>query len=269
MVMTSEDLHATAAAVGLLVALGLVSGTLTTIAGQGGGLFLVIVLGAFIGPHDALAITAPALLLGNLHRAFLYRRHVTWSIALRLIAGALPGALVGGSLAGRTSPLLIDAALVVLTAVAITRSILRARRKKAANAPDGPHASHAAPLSPRVLRFFPFAGVAIGFLTGTSGGAGVLVSPLLLACGLTGRVFVGTSAVIAAAIHGARVAAYAHSGLMRGDQVAPIVVLAIFIFVGNALGERLRRFVSDENGSRLELGTLVVCVAISLLGIAR
>ena len=54
-----------------LAALGTIAGILTTLAGQGGGLFLLLAIAALVGPHEALAITAPALLLGNLHRAVL------------------------------------------------------------------------------------------------------------------------------------------------------------------------------------------------------
>src|SRR4051794_19686783 len=82
-----------------LVTLGCIAGTLTTLAGQGGGLFLLLVLAALLGPHQALAITAPALLLGNLHRAALFRESIDKSVAVRVIAGAVPGAFVGGILA--------------------------------------------------------------------------------------------------------------------------------------------------------------------------
>src|SRR5262245_36184409 len=65
--------------------LGLAAGSLTTVAGQGGGLLLLLACSTLAGPHEALAITAPALLLGNLHRAVWLRAHINKSIALRMI----------------------------------------------------------------------------------------------------------------------------------------------------------------------------------------
>ena len=78
-----------------LVLLGLLAGLLTTVAGMGGGLFLIVALGVTRGPHVALALSAPALLLANLHRAWLFRAHLDRGVASRLAAGAIPGAILG------------------------------------------------------------------------------------------------------------------------------------------------------------------------------
>jgi uncharacterized membrane protein YfcA len=233
-----------------LAVLGLGAGALTTLAGQGGGLFLLLALGALGSPHEALALSSPALLLGNLHRAILYRRDAVWGIALRLAAGAVPAAIVGGAFAGRTPAIVIDAVLVALTAFAI----LRALGKISFTVP---------------IRAFPFAGALVGLLTGTSGGAGVMISPLLLSTGLTGKRFVATTACVAFAIHVGRVLAYAKTGLVEAHQLGGIAVVAIAIFAGNALATRARRFISERACTRLEYGTLTVCVALSVLGLSR
>src|SRR5437763_7963450 len=98
-----------------LAALGLAAGLLTTLAGQGGGLFLLLATSAVLGPHAALALTAPALLVGNAHRALLLRRSVDRRVAARMIVGALPGALVGGALAGVIPSGALRALLLALT----------------------------------------------------------------------------------------------------------------------------------------------------------
>lgn len=233
-----------------LLCLGVAAGVLTTLAGQGGGLFLLLALGVLRDPHEALALSSPALLLGNLHRAILCRRDVAWKIAGLLALGAVPAAVVGGMFAGRIPSLAISAVLVVLTVFAISRRLLGF--------------SVGIP-----ARAFPVAGAVVGFLTGTSGGAGVLVSPLLLSTGLTARAFVGTAAVVACAIHVGRVSSYVRTGLLHADQATAIVCLTLAIFAGNALGDRLRRYFTERGTTRLELGTLVVCVLISVLGLAR
>src|SRR4051812_29179882 len=106
-----------------LVVLGLLAGVLTTLAGQGGGLFLLLGCSLLLGPHAALAITAPALLIGNLHRAVLFRRFIDRRVAGLMIAGALPGAFVGGLLAGVVPGWALQVFLVALTAVAIARAL--------------------------------------------------------------------------------------------------------------------------------------------------
>jgi uncharacterized membrane protein YfcA len=234
----------------VLAVLGILAGVLTTLAGQGGGLFLLLAIGALGNAHEALALSSPALLLGNLHRAVLYRREASWGIAWRLAAGAVPAAVVGGAFAGRAPAVVIDGVLVALTAFAI----LRALGKIAFTVPQ---------------RAFPVAGAFVGFLTGTSGGAGVMISPLLLSTGLTGKRFVATSACVAFAIHVGRVAAYAKTGLVESHQLAGIAMVAAAIFAGNALANRTRRFLSSRASTVLEYGTLTVCVALSVFGLSR
>lgn len=232
----------------VLAVLGLLAGVLTTLAGQGGGLFLLLVCSVLVGPHVALAITAPALLLGNLHRAALFRRHVDRGIALRMIAGAVPGAFLGGLLAGVMPEWVLQAMLVALTVMAIAKAL----RWLAFDVPR---------------RALAPAGFVIGGMTGTAGGAGVLFAPVLLSAGLRGPAFVGTVSAVAVATHAGRVTAYASNGLFTRDLVLPILLVAFSIFAGNALGERVRRLLSDTATTRIEYGVLVVCVGVSLAGI--
>lgn len=232
-----------------LVALGIAAGALTSLAGQGGGLFLLVVCSMLFGPHRALAMTAPALLFGNLHRAWTYRRSIDRPIAARMTLGGLPGALVGGLLAGAMPVRMINAVLVVMTALAIAKALgwIRFAVPRRALAP---------------------AGFGIGAMTGTAGGAGVLVAPVLLSTGLTGPAFVGTSSVVAVVTHLGRVAAYGAAGFFDdGGVIGSALTLALAIFAGNALSARLRPLLSDRATARIEYGTLLACVVLSVAGV--
>lgn len=230
-----------------LAVLGLFAGVLTTLAGQGGGLFLLLVCSALVGPHAALAITAPALLFGNLHRAALFRRAIDRGLAARMIAGAVPGSIVGGLLAGVMPGWGLQAILVGLTAL----SIAKAARWLSFDVPR-------AALGP--------SGLVIGAMTGTAGGAGVLLAPVLLSAGLRGPAFVGTVSTVAVATHAGRVLAYASNGAFTASLALPIVVVTFAIFVGNALGGRARAALSEATTTRIEYGVLVSCVGASLFG---
>lgn len=231
-----------------LALLGLSAGALTTVAGQGGGLFLLLVCSLLVGPRTALAITAPALLLGNLHRAVLFRTAIDRSVAMRMVAGSVPGAFAGGLLAGALPEWTLHVLLVALTSLSIARAI--------------GWVSFGVPrwsLGP--------AGFVIGSMTGTAGGAGILFAPVLLSAGLHGRAFIGTIATVAFATHAGRVVAYATSGAFTRELLLPIVVVSVAIAAGNALGERLRARLSDTTTMRLEYGVLVICAATSVLGL--
>lgn len=232
----------------VLAALGLAAGALTSLAGQGGGLFLLIACSAAYGPRAALTMTAPALLLGNLHRAWLYRRSVDRPIAWRMTLGGLPGALLGGLVAGAMPDGVFDVVLVAMTALAIAKALgwIRFSVPRGALAP---------------------AGFGIGAMTGTAGGAGVLLAPVLLSSGLSGATYVGTSSVVAVVTHLGRVAAYGSVGLFAngGARIAlTAATLALAIFAGNSLAERIRPRLSTRAATRIEYVTLLVCVALSV-----
>jgi uncharacterized membrane protein YfcA len=232
----------------VLVALGVVSGALTTLAGQGGGLMLLLATSALLGPHAALAVTTPALLFGNLHRALLFRRSIDRVVAKRMIVGVLPGALLGGLAAGAAPGWFLKIVLASVTALAVAKAL----GKLAFRVPP-------AALGP--------AGFGLGAMMGTAGGAGVMNAPVLLAYGLRGGAFIGTSALIAFAGHVGRMLSYSSLGLFSSGRVLSAILVALAIFVGNALGERLRRRLTDGVTLRLEYATLVVCVTLSVLGI--
>jgi uncharacterized membrane protein YfcA len=231
-----------------LAILGLLAGVLTTLAGQGGGLFLLLSCSLVVGPRAALAITAPALLLGNLHRAVLFRHAIDRSVAKRMIGGAVPGAFAGGLLAGALPEGILQVLLIGLTAL----SIARALRWLSFDVPRWA-------LAP--------AGLFIGGLTGTAGGAGVLFAPVLLSAGLRGAAFVGTISTVAVATHVGRVVAYGSNGLFTRDLLLPMVVVAFAIAAGNWLGGRIRASLSEATTMRLEYGVLVLCVGVSVLGL--
>lgn len=232
----------------VLVALGILSGVLTTLAGQGGGLMLLLAASALLGPHAALAVTTPALLLGNLHRAILFRRYIDRHVALRMVLGIVPGAIVGGLAAGAAPGWLLKIFLVAVTALAVAKAL----GKLPFGVPKGA-------LGP--------AGFGLGAMMGTCGGAGVLNAPVLLACGLRGGAFIGTSATIAFAGHAGRIFGYSSLGLFSTQRALTAALVAGAIFVGNAIGERLRTRAGERTTTRLEYGMLVVCVALSVAGI--
>ncbi len=231
-----------------LLPLGAVAGVVTTLAGQGGGLLLVLVLSRFYGPHAALALTTPALFLGNLHRTWLCRQVIDRRIAWLTIAGVLPGAYLGGRFASVASPFVLQCSLVLMTALAVAKAL----KWLSFDVPRG--------------AFVP-AGLTIGALAGTSGGAGVLLGPLIHSSGLRGRVYVGTVAAIAVALHAGRLVAYGGSGLLTRRELPAAALLAVGIFVGNFVADRLRPKLGERFMGRVELSTLIACAALSVLGV--
>ncbi|MCY0988680.1 sulfite exporter TauE/SafE family protein [Nannocystis sp. ILAH1] len=235
--------------IGLLLVLGWVAGWLTTVAGLGGGVFLILALSLRMSPAEALALSSPALLIGNLHRLAVGRDEVDRRIAVPFALGALPGSALGGLLVVAMPTAVLQLLLVLTSALALARAL-------GWWLPRPP----AAALVP--------AGAAIGAMAATTGGAGLALGAVLQSAGLTGAAYVATAAAAAVAMHVGRIAAYGLGGLVTGETMVPSAVLAVAILAGNLAGGCFRKRLSARAGARIELGVLFACVALALVGLA-
>ena len=227
--------------------LGVGAGILTTVSGMGGGFVLLLSFALWTDPLSALALTAPALLIGNLHRAWMLRRGVDRPTAGSLVRGAFPGSLLGGLVASAAPRWLLSGVMLAMAGLALARVLgLRWRPPTGATSP---------------FAFFT------GFVTATGGGAGVLQGPFLLARGLTGPTFVGTGAVGAVAMHLGRILAYGLGGAITARTLATGAGLAVAITVGNLLGKRISAHMGARMVDRIQVGVMVLSVGLALLGV--
>jgi uncharacterized membrane protein YfcA len=231
----------------LLWTLGALAGWLTTVAGLGGGMLLVLALSLLRDPVSALAATTPALLLGNVHRLYLFRRDVAWDVAAPFAVGALPGAICGAAFAAAIPSRWVLFPMTALTVMALLKAWRGWQWRFGARS-----------LSP--------AGFAIGALTGTAGGAGLLIGPVFLSAGLLGVRYTASTALAAALMHGGRLIGYGAGGLFTANVLRDAGILASAIFVGNVAGKKLRVSLDERGTHALEYATLVACVALALAG---
>ncbi len=231
--------------------LALVGGAVTTLAGAGGGVLLILSLSLLLGPHVALAATAPTLLVGNLHRLVLYRDRIDRSVAVPIILGALPGSVVGGAMAMTLPSGALRLVFATITGYAVARAF---------------GALTWAP--PRAL--LAPAGALLGGVSATSGGAGLLMSPLLLSSGLSGETYIATSAAVAFSTHVGRLAAYGARGFLSTEVLGYAAVATVAVVLGNLAGDRIRPILEGPRRRAIvESGTLAVCSALAVAGLVR
>ncbi|MBK9032107.1 MAG: sulfite exporter TauE/SafE family protein [Myxococcales bacterium] len=229
----------------LLVAIGLLGGILTTVTGVGGGMVALALLSLLMPPATALALSAAALTVGNAHRAALYARAVDRAIVARFGVGLAVGALAGAVVVTSLPPAVLHGALIVVAALALARAL-----GGLAWAP-----------SPRALTG---SGAVVGAVGASAGGAGVLVSPVLLAAGVRGDGYVATVAASALILNSARVAGYALGGLYSAAMVPALATLAAALVVGNLIGRRVRAHVRGPWLDRLEVAAPLVAIVVTL-----
>jgi uncharacterized membrane protein YfcA len=228
--------------------LGMTAGVLTTLAGLGGGLLLVVTLSLYWDPRTALAVTALALFVANGHRLLLFRRHVDGRVARLLFVGAFPGCLAGALLAVRVPERVLHLIILAVVALALSRAVFAWTWR-----------------FPR--RALVPAAAVVGGLTATAGGAGVLVGPLLLSSGVEGESYIATAAFTGVTMHVARVVGYSAGGMVDRHTLSWAALLAAALMVGNLCGRALRGRMNLSLKRRIEYGSLVVCALLSLIGV--
>lgn len=233
---------------GLVALLGLTGGFLTTISGLGGGLLLVTALSLLWGPHQALPVSALALLVGNLHRFALYRASLRVDIARPLLVGLIPGSAVGALLVAGMPSAILHIAMLSLVGLALARAALGWTWRLP------------------IIALAP-AGGAVGVMAGTAGGAAVLTSPLLMATGIRGDEYMATMALAAVAMHMSRVAGYGAGGLVGAGTFAWAAFLAVTLVIGNLLGRAVRERMHPRLRTGFEHGVLVAAGLLAVLGV--
>lgn len=233
----------------ILAVVAVLAGALTTISGFGGGILLLLAVAALEGAKPALAATALALLVANVHRIWLYRRDIGAHVTVPLLVGLVPGSLAGALIAASIPEWLVHAVMLGVVGLSLARVWLGWEWRPGR----------------RTLRA---SGLVVGVLAGSAGGAGFLIGPLVLAAGLTGRRYLGTVAVSAVAMHVARIVGYGAGGLVTEDVAWIAALLAPALLVGNLVGDRLRNRIPDVWHARIEIAAPVVCVALAIGGVA-
>ena len=232
----------------LFILFGFIAGLLTTLSGYGGGVLLVICLATVVDPIISLTISSLALFVGNLHRAFLFRRSIRIQALRPFIFAAMAGATGGALLTVSIPILVVQMAIMVMIALALWRAFT--------NWVWHPSTSH-----------MVSSGTAMGMVAATTGSAGLLIGPFLLATGLNGNRYIGTAAVVAISIHLARIFGYSLSGSVTEKIIESAILIAAALMVGNFMGKKIRMRMPLKWTRYLEFGLPVVCAILALWGL--
>jgi uncharacterized protein len=205
----------------MVAALGfMVSATL----GIGGVVLLIPVLSLWLPPSEAVAISAPVMLVNNIGKTWVYGRHVDWTACMRVSVLGVPCAFLAALFVVRLDDRFISlglAVFIVLTVV-LERSGLQVR------------------VGPRALVGW---GALTGVISGLCGAAGPPTAIGLRGYGLHKEAFVATVAVFAIGLQLAKIPAYWRSDLLQTKHVPLMALLSLVaaasVMVGPPLLKRL------------------------------
>ena len=226
------------------------SSVLSSALGIGGYALLPLFVG-FYGAKSGVALITVYFLFQNCAKLLLTWHHVDFALAGRLIAWALPGALLGGVL------LVVVPAHVfqrVLGAGVLAMVIVpRLRRRRGA-----------APQAPARTGFALFA-LAYGVASGALGSGNVLKGPFLTSLGVVKERYIGTYALTSCALNVPKLLVYRGGGVAPGTLLASAWPLLLVSLAGTYAGTRLLRHIPPAWFERVSNAVFVVAALAMLV----
>jgi len=224
----------------------------TAIGGVGAG---VVAIYALVLPaRESTGAILPLLICGDLVAVAYYRRHADWPVLWRLLAGVVPGLLLGAWFLSVVDDdvmrQVIAVILLVMCAIQIAQR-WRARGRAAVGPRSHPHG---------VLTLVM--GVAAGFATMTANAAGPVTTIYLIMAGLLMLQMLGTGAWFYLLVNLAKLPFSVGLGLITPASVAMDALLVPAMLLGALVGIRLVRRLRQRE---FELAALAFSAGSALL----
>ena len=231
----------------VILAVGLVAGTISGIVGFGSSIMLMPVLVVVFGPLEAVPIMGVAALMANFSRILVWWREIDWRATAVYSATGVPAAALGARTLLVLPPRLMEALLGAFFLLMIpARRALLARNYK--------------------LRLWHLAlvGAPIGFLTGIVVSTGPINTPFFLAYGLTKGAFLATEAAGSLAVYMSKAMVFRSFGALPLAAVAKGLIIGTSLMAGSFLAKRfVLRLEADR--FRLLMDGLLLLSGISML----
>ena len=217
----------------VILAIGLIAGTLSGIVGFGSSIILMPVLVITFGPIKAVPIMAVAALMANLSRIMVWWREIDWRATAVYSSTGIPAAALGARTLLILPPRFMEGALgaFFILMIPVRRYLL----------------SHNLKLATWHLAVV---GAGIGYLTGMVVSTGPINTPFFLAYGLVKGAFLATEAAGSLAVYGSKALVFRTFGALPLEAVARGLVIGTSLMAGSLLA---KRFVLKLDAARFRL----------------
>ena len=226
----------------LLAAAGFLAWIVSTIAGGGGAMLLVPLVGFIAGAEAVAPVVTLATLIAGGGRALVFRKAVDWSV----VAWALPGALAGAFLGAALFVTAPADWLRIAVGLFLVSTVFQYRFGRKANAFRAP-----------TWWFLP-AEILVGFLSGLIGAIGPVMNALYLNAGITKERMVGTKTAISMPMHLVKMSTYAALGAMSGELWLFGLAAGIGALSSNWLARRMLKDMRESRFRAIVIGFMVL-----------
>ena len=235
----------------LVLALGLVAGTLGGIVGFGTSIMLMPALVLVYGPKQAVPIMAIGSILANASRAAAWWREVDWRTVFAYSATAMPAAALGARTLLVLPARLIDIVLgaFFIAMIPIRRWMLRQ--------------------SWRLTRaHMAIVGAVIGYATGLVVSTGPMNTPFFLMHGLVKGAFLGTEAMSSMGVYVAKAVTFRAFGALPLETLVQGLIVGSTLLAGAFIGKHYVRRLDPDKFRWLMDAVMFVAGLVMLLAAA-
>ena len=225
----------------LVLAIGLVAGTISGIVGFGSSIMLMPVLVIVFGPLKAVPIMAVAAMMANLSRILVWWRDVDWRATWVYSATGIPAAALGARTLLELPPRIMEGTLGVFFLLMIP-----ARRWLLA---------HDLKLKTWHLAIV---GLGVGYVTGIVVSTGPINAPFFLAYGLTKGAYLATEAAGSLAVYASKSLVFRSFGALPWDAIVQGLIIGASLMAGSFLAKRFVLRMEAERFRLLMDGLLVL-----------
>ena len=229
----------------LISVLAFLTFVVSSAVGIGGTLVLVPVLIFFIPAAQAVAVTAPVMLINNCIKLSVFHAHVRWRSALWAALPAWPCAAFAATYTHVVEESVLR--MAIASVIAVYFFVEFAFKLK---------------LKIEYRGLIPF-GIATGLASGFCGAAGVPAAFAYRAHGLVKESFVGTISVIAIGLQLSKIPVYSSTNLISVTDIPFILLLGLTSFCGILTGKRVLKKLSPRF-FRIVLDALLGSLAVWL-----
>ncbi len=225
----------------IVLAIGLLAGTISGIVGFGSSIMLMPVLVIVFGPLKAVPIMAIAAIMANFSRILVWWREVDWRATLVYSVTAVPAAALGARTLLELPPRIMEGALGVFFLLMIP-----ARRWLL---------SHNLKLK---IWHLAIVGAVIGYVTGIVVSTGPINAPFFLAYGLTKGAYLATEAAGSLAVYVSKSLVFRSFGALPWDAIGQGLIIGSSLMAGSFLAKRYVLKMDAERFRHLMDGLLVM-----------
>jgi uncharacterized membrane protein YfcA len=236
----------------IVLAVGLVAGTLGGIVGFGSSIMLMPVLVIVFGPLQAVPIMAIAAILANLSRVIAWWREIDWKACGAYSVTGVPAAALGARTLFSLPPRLIEIAIGVFFI-----AMIFVRRWMAA---------HDFRLKPWHLAVL---GLVIGYITGIVVSTGPITAPIFLAAGLVKGAFIGTEAAASLAVYLSKATTFRALGMLPADIIVMGLITGSSLMIGAFVAKRFVLQIAPQQFRLLMDGLMFVSGVVLIWAASR